>query len=56
VGFFEKLAEVLLERVRTRAGQCNNIADGHASVFTRMIQEFRKWSLLLSAKIKVKKL
>src|SRR4029077_15144066 len=40
VAFFEKLAEVLLERVPTRAGQCNYIADGDASVFTRILEDF----------------
>jgi hypothetical protein len=32
VSLFQKLAEVLLERVPTRAGQRNYIADGDASV------------------------
>jgi hypothetical protein len=40
MAFFQKLAEVLLERVPTRSGQCNDIADGHASVFTRILQDF----------------
>lgn len=39
VAFFQKLAEVLLERVPTRAGQCNYIADGDASVFTRILED-----------------
>src|SRR3984893_19511026 len=39
VAFFQKLAEVLLERVPTRAGQRNYIADGDASVFTRILED-----------------
>jgi len=39
VAFFQKLAEVLLERVPTRAGHCNYIADGDASMFTRILED-----------------
>jgi hypothetical protein len=40
VAFFQKLAEVLLESIPTCAGQCNYIADGDASVFTRILEDF----------------
>src|ERR1035437_7797452 len=40
VAFFQKLAEVLLERVPTRAGQRNYIADGDASVFACILEDF----------------
>ena len=39
VAFFQKPAEVLLERVPTRAGQCNYLADSDAPVFTRIVED-----------------
>ena len=40
VAFFQKPAEVLLERVPTRAGQRNYIGDGDPSVFACRLEDF----------------